>query len=115
MRFFVLVGTLLLLTSCSTTPKSSVAPNKDFHYAYQSPSRVAASQSFSRELTSGKIGRTIKIKLHNKTFTTVKLGRNYYSASGHNCRKYTVQSNHAYSACNIGGRWFETSPIIISK
>ena len=115
MRFFVLVSTLLLLASCSTTPKFNIVPQKDFHFAYQKPSRVLANQSFAQQLASGNTGSTIKIKLHNKSITTAKLGRNYFSASGHNCRKYNVQSNHTYNACNISGRWYETSPIIISK
>lgn len=115
MRLFVLVSTLLLLMSCSSVPRSNNVPQKTFSYAYQNPSRVLTSKSFAQQLASGKNGSTIKVQLHNKAVTNIKLGRRYYSASGHNCRKYTVQSNHVYNACNIGGHWYETSPIIISK
>ena len=90
-------------------------PQKTFQYAYQGPSRVLTSPGFAKQLSSGQTASHIKIKLQDGTIATVKLGRRYFSASGHDCRKYTVQARHEYTACTINGRWYEASPIIVSN
>ena len=115
MRIFVLVSTLLLLTSCAAVNKQTTVPQTTFHYAYQNPSRVLTTPGFARQLSSGQTGSHVKIKLQNNTITTVKLGRPYFSASGHNCRRYMVQVRHEYTACQINGRWYEASPIIVGN
>jgi len=114
MRFFVLFSTIFLLTSCTQNSYKPV-PQKTFQYSYQSPARVLTSPDFSKHLTSSNTGSNIQIKLPNNQLSTAKLGRTYFSASGYECRKYTVQSNFQYSACKIGGRWYENSPIILKN
>ncbi len=115
MRIFVLLGVLLLLTSCTNLHRTVTVPQKTFQYNYQGPSRVIINSDFAKQLSSGAIGKTVRMKLGNNAVENVRLGQNYYSASGHNCRRYTLQSNFQRSACKINGRWHNTSPIIISK
>ena len=115
MRLFVLLGTLLLLTSCTASRSAKVVPQKTFQYSFQAPSRVQTSPDFSKQLSSGRLGSTIKVRLDDNRLTTARLGRSYYSASGHECRKYTVQPAFEYIACNIGGKWYQASPIIARK
>jgi len=115
MRSLVLLGMILILTSCSQFRKPEVIPQKTFQYSFQSPTRSLASPGLSKQLSSGKKGSAMKVRLSNKQISAAKLGRKYFSASGHECRKYFAQSSNQYSACKIGGRWYKTSPIIIYK
>jgi hypothetical protein len=115
MRYFVFLSMFFMLTSCSQYRTYKDIPQKTFRYSYQSPKRVVTSPSFSRHLSDSKPGTSIKIKLSDNKLTSAKLGRVYFSASGYQCRKYMVQSNYEYSACNIGGKWYEVSPIILKN
>lgn len=115
MRFFVLFSSFVLLTSCSQFRKPEPIVQKDFQYSYQGPARVLTTPGFSKHLSSSNIGRNIRIKLPNNQPSTAKLGRKYFSASGLECRRYTVQSNNQYTACKVNGRWYEASPIIIKN
>ena len=116
MRFVVLLGVMFVLASCSnysSTHTPETAPKKVFQYSYQGPARVLTSPAFSAVLNKGKSGALSKIKLANNQVATAKLGRNYFSASGYECRKYSVQSSGQYSACKINGRWYDASPIVL--
>ena len=115
MRFFVLLSIFFLLTSCTQYRTYKPVPQKTFQYSYQSPERIVTNPDFSKHLSMSKQGTSIRIQLPNNLLATAKLGRNYFSASGFQCRKYTVQSSYEYSACNIGGKWHEASPIILKN
>lgn len=116
MRFLVLsgavLGTALMLTSCSQVQINKPVPPKVFQYAYQEPVRTSSSASFAKQLREGKDGSLVSIRLANKRATKARLGRRYFSASGYECRKYTVQTQQEYASCLIGGRWLETSPVV---
>ncbi len=90
-------------------------PDKTFQYSYKSPARSLANSALSKQLSSGKKGSAMRVKLKGNQVSAAKLGRKYFSASGHECRTYIIQSSDQYSACKIGGRWYKTSPIIIYK
>ncbi len=91
-RLALLLCLLFLLTSCSTPSKKTLseAPAKSFEYAFQTPTRT---------LLDSKL----------------RLGRSYFSASGHACKKYTQKSGQQGSACKIFGRWYSASPIILEN
>ena len=121
MRFFVLpslmIGTLLLLTSCASlrTAPAKIPPAKAFQYSFKNPSRLLSTPEFAKQLSSGEHNSTVRIKLQNNEISSVTLGRSYFSANGYECRRYKVKSRFAYSACKINGRWYEASPIIITN
>ncbi len=118
MKLFVLPSVLLgilFLTSCTTTKKTEIIPPKTFQYGYQKPARVATSPSFSKQLTSGRTGSSIKVQLDNNQVTSARLGRKYFAASGHECRKYTISSSVDHVACHVNGKWYQASPIVHSK
>jgi len=118
MRFVVLLGVMFVLASCSNysgTQTPDTASTKVFQYAYQGPARVLTSPSFSNALNHGKSGDLSKIKLADNNVATAKLGKSYFSASGYECRRYSVQSSGQYAACKIGQRWYNASPIILTK
>ncbi|MEE9328090.1 MAG: hypothetical protein V3U71_12460 [Cocleimonas sp.] len=115
MRILVLLSMLLMLTSCSKFREPKVMPDKTFQYSYKSPARSLANSALSKQLSSGKKGSAMRVKLKGNQVSAAKLGRKYFSASGHECRTYIIQSSDQYSACKIGGRWYKTSPIIIYK
>lgn len=115
MRLLVLLGTLLFLTSCTASRSTKVVPPKTFQYSFQGPSRVLTSPDVSKQLTSGRSGSTIKVRLDDNRLTTARLGHRYFSASGYECRKYTVQPAYEYTACRIGGKWYQASPIISKR
>ena len=119
MRLYVLpsmmLGTLLLLSSCSAYQDAEIIPPKTFHYAYQQPSRIMASPELAKQLTQGKTGQVVTIRLSNKTIARARLGNPYYSANGNTCRKYTVLPGNDYAACKVGKRWYQASPIISDK
>lgn len=110
--FFSIVWGTLLLTSCTNNRTVEIIPHKTFQYAYQGPSRILVAPAFAKQLSSGKLGTIVKI---NKPKATARLGHAYYSANGNNCRKYTVNTAYEQAACNINGRWYQASSIIISK
>lgn len=116
MRFVVLLGVMFVLASCSNYSSTQTpTPSKVFQYTYQGPERVLTSPAFASSLTNGKSGDLSKIRLANEQVATAKLGRSYFSASGYECRKYTVQSSGLHSACKVNGRWYDASPIILKK
>ena len=115
MRMFFLISTLLMLTSCTNLHRTVAVPQKAFQYNYKGPTRTGIDSNFAKQLTSGKTGQTVKVKIGSNPVESVKLGQDYSSASGHQCRRYSLQSNYQRSACKINGRWHDASPIIISK
>ena len=108
----LMLGTLLLLSSCSTSRNTEIIPPKTFQYSYQHPSRVLTSPDFSKQLSNGKSGRIITVRLDDNKVAKARLGHRYFSANGHNCRKYTVLPSFDYTACQIAGRWYQASPVI---
>ena len=125
MKFFVLPGlmtnitllgaTLAVLTSCTSQRRVPTnIPPKVFQYSYQEPSRQIISPTLSRKLSSGKSGDMVYMKYDNKS-STVRLGKNYYSANGYMCRYYTVNPSNEKAACKINNRWYQAKPILIKK
>lgn len=116
MRFIVLsgavLGVALMLTSCSQVQIFKPLPPKVFKYAYQEPVRTSSSANLAKHLSTGKEGSFVAIRLENKKVAKARLGRSYFSASGYECRKYTIQTQQEYVSCQIGGRWLETSPVV---
>lgn len=102
----------LLLTSCASNRVVEVIPYKAFQYSYEDPSRILVDPYFAKKLSSAKLGTVIKI---NSPKGTARLGRYYYSANGNNCRRYTVSNAHEFTACDINGKWYQVSPILINK
>jgi len=117
MRFVVLLSSLLLLASCSnySNEVQKEIPQKKFQYTFQEPTRDLLSSQFSNALNQNKQKSTINVKLSKYKSATIKTGRSYFSASGHDCRKYTLQSGQQASACKIDGRWYNASPILLEK
>lgn len=107
----VVLGSLLL-TSCTNNRVVEVIPHKTFQYSYQNPSRILIDSTFSKQLSTGKLGTIVQI---SSPKASARLGHTYYSANGNNCRKYTINSSYERTACNVKGRWYQASSVIISK
>lgn len=111
-----LLGTLILLGSCTTNKRtSSITPPKVFQYSYQEPSRRLENASLAQKLSKGKVGDRSTSRLAGRKSFSIRLGEYYFSANGHKCRKYTVNSSTLKTACNINNRWYQAQPILINK
>ena len=112
-----LLGTLILLTSCSyhRKPRHVDTPPKTFQYSYQNPARKLLPSDFARKLSTGKVGERAFVRVENGKFSTVRLGENYFSANGYTCRRYTKESAIAMSACKINNRWYQAQPIFVNQ
>ena len=132
MNFFVLpsialngalLATLILLTSCTNQYANQYAnqrtpvntPPKTFQFSYQEPSRQLAHSGLVQKLSKGKVGDKLTIKLASGQASTIRLGENYFSANGHQCRRYTIESSRVKSACKINNRWYQAQSIIINE
>lgn len=116
--FFSTVVIVILLPSCSAYQQSKqakepVAPIV-FNYSYQEPYRQSVDSALSEKLSNGKAGDMLFTKFNGKQ-TTIRLGNRYYSASGYECRKYTVNPSNTKAACKINNRWYRAKPILIKK
>lgn len=110
------LGILILLTSCTKTNRTPItSPPKVFQYSYQEPSRQLENPHIAQKLSKGRVGETINIKLSNGRASSVRLGNNYFSANGHQCRKYTTKTATVKTACKINNRWYQSRPILINK
>lgn len=121
MRFFVLprlifsgliLSMTLMLASCSQFQVYKPVPQKVFQYSYLEPVRTSSSANFAKQLAAGKDGSMVSIRLKDNRATKARLGRSYFSASGYECRKYSLPAQNEYVSCLIGGRWLQTSPIV---
>ena len=126
MRFFVLPGSALprlvfpglvlgmtfMLTSCSQLQKYKPIPPKVFQYSYLEPKRSSSGANLAKQLTTGKVGSLVTIRLEDQNTAKARLGKSYFSASGYECRKYSLPSQSEYVSCLIGGQWLQNSPII---
>lgn len=118
-----------VLTSCARHPLyQQVAPNfqqiipahmqvkpaapKVFQYNYQEPVRSSSNSNLAKQLTTGIDDSVITVKLKDDTNSHARLGKRYFSASGYECRKYSIKTGGEYTACYIGGRWLETGSIL---
>ncbi len=123
-RFFkslLLIGMVSTLASCSQIQDYKKQffkqkPEKVFQYAYQEPKRSRLAGNFAQQLASGKQGAWVNIRLSDKSTTRARLGRQYFSASGYKCRKYTLQGSPQpqaeYASCFVNGHWLDASPVI---
>ena len=126
MRFFVLpgsalprlvfpglvLGMTLMLTSCSQLQRYKPIPHKVFQYSYQEPTRSSSSANLAKQLTTGKEGSLVAIRLKDKSTTKARLGKSYFSASGYECRRYSLPTQNEYVSCLIDGQWLETNSIV---
>lgn len=113
----VTIATLFLLTSCSSNQfsvKAPITPNKVFQYSYQEPTRQLSNSALTKKLSSGKVGDMVTTKSAGK-FTTIHLGKRYYSANGNECRRYTVNPSNEKAACKINNRWYQAKPILVKE
>jgi len=82
-----------------------------FQYSFKDPVRASSSPTLSKQLSTGKDGSLVVVKLKDQTTKKARLGRSYFSASGYECRKYLINTQDEYTSCLIGGRWLETNSI----
>ena len=119
-KSLLLIGMASTLASCSQIQHYKKQflkqkPEKVFQYAYQEPKRSQLAGTFARQLAIGEQGSLVTIRLSDKSTARARLGRQYFSASGYACRKYTLQGSPQpqteYASCLVNGRWLDTSPI----
>jgi len=112
----ILLGSLVLLTSCSHFRKPvKIPPPKVFQYSYQNPARKLLPSGFANKLSTGKVGERVVVRMAKGQSSTVRLGGNYFSANGNPCRRYTKESSIAMSACKVNNRWYQAQPIFVNQ
>jgi len=117
-RTITLLGTLLLLTSCTLLHRNRTPVNtapKVFQYSYQEPARTLVPSGLAQKLSNGKMGDRVIVQLAKGLSSTIRLGEDYFSANGYQCRRYTKESAIAMSACKINNRWYQAKPILINQ
>lgn len=114
-----LLAIVLILTSCTNQfanqRRPVNTPPKVFQFSYQEPSRQLEYPGLAQKLSKGKLGDRLTIKLADGQSSAIRLGEKYYSANGHQCRRYTIKSSRAKSACKINNRWYQAQPILINE
>jgi hypothetical protein len=121
LKSLLLIGMATTLVSCSQIKRYQLQltkqkPEKVFKYVFQEPKRSQLAANFAKQLSGGKDGSLVTIRLQDHRVKKARLGRQYFSASGYQCRKYTLQGSPQpqieYASCLINGRWLNTSPIV---
>ena len=110
-----LLATLIVLTSCTNNRVAVNTSPKVFQFSYQEPSRQLAHSALIQKLSKGKVGDKVAIRSANGQSSVIRLGENYFSANGHQCRRYTIKSSRAKSACKINNRWYQAQSILINE
>ncbi len=115
----LLATVTFLLASCTNQFANQRKPvntaPKVFQFSYQEPSRQLEYSGLAQKLSKGKLGDRLTIKLADGQSSTIRLGEKYYSANGHQCRRYTIKSSRAKSSCKINNRWYQAQPILINE
>lgn len=114
-QIITLLGALVILTACTNKRTPVITSPKIFQFSYQEPARQLEKAGLAQKLSKGKVGDKVTIRLTNGQSSTIRLGENYFSANGHQCRRYTIKSSKAKSACKINNRWFQAQSILINE
>ena len=121
LKSLLLISMASTLASCSQIQRFQEQffeqkPEKVFNYVFQEPKRTQIATNFAKQLSAGKDDSLATIRLQDKSIRKARLGRQYFSASGYECRKYTIQGSPQpqteYASCLINGHWLDASPIV---